>query len=179
VPLYTGVGDRGTTALFDGTIVSKADGRVMAYGEIDELNAIVGLAHSVGLPESFQEIVVTIQRDLFAVGARLADPSSKIAGRVSKTVIDESHVSNLERWIDELDESLPKLRNFVLPGGSHAGAVLHHARVVCRRAERRIVSLGVKSLDPQLVRYMNRLSDLLFVMARTANQVSGSKELEW
>ncbi len=179
MPLYTGVGDRGTTALFDGTIVSKADGRVMAYGEIDELNAIVGLAHSVGLPESFQEIVVTIQRDLFAVGARLADPSSKIAGRVSKTVIDESHVSNLERWIDELDESLPKLRNFVLPGGSHAGAVLHHARVVCRRAERRIVSLGVKSLDPQLVRYMNRLSDLLFVMARTANQVSGSKELEW
>tara|TARA_B100001179_G_C18442028_1_gene339241 strand:- start:200 stop:739 length:540 start_codon:yes stop_codon:yes gene_type:complete len=179
VPLYTGVGDRGTTALFDGTIVSKADGRVMAYGEIDELNAIVGLAHSVGLPESFQEIVVTIQRDLFAVGARLADPSSRIAGRVSKTVIDESHVSNLERWIDELDESLPKLRNFILPGGSHAGAVLHHARVVCRRAERRIVSLGVKSLDPQLVRYMNRLSDLLFVMARTANQVAGSKELEW
>ncbi len=179
MPLYTGVGDRGTTALFDGTIVSKADGRVMAYGEIDELNAIVGLAHSVGLPESFQEIVVTIQRDLFAVGARLADPSSRIAGRVSKTVIDESHVSNLERWIDELDESLPKLRNFILPGGSHAGAVLHHARVVCRRAERRIVSLGVKSLDPQLVRYMNRLSDLLFVMARTANQVAGSKELEW
>ena len=179
MPLYTGVGDRGTTALFDGTIVSKADGRVMAYGEIDELNAIVGLAHSVGLPESFQEIVVTIQRDLFAVGARLADPSSKIAGRVSKTVIDEGHVSNLERWIDELDESLPKLRNFVLPGGSHAGAVLHHARVVCRRAERRIVSLGMKSLDPQLVRYMNRLSDLLFVMARTVNHSAGSEELEW
>ena len=179
MPLYTGVGDRGMTALFDGTIVSKTDGRVMAYGEVDELNAIVGLAHSLELPESLQDMAITIQRDLFAVGARLADPSSKIAGRVSKTVIDKNHVATLERWIDELDGELPKLRNFILPGGSHAGAVLHHARVVCRRAERRIVSLGVKSLDPQLVRYMNRLSDLLFVMARSANQSAGSKESEW
>ncbi|MFP6572110.1 MAG: cob(I)yrinic acid a,c-diamide adenosyltransferase [Vicinamibacterales bacterium] len=179
MPLYTGVGDRGTTALFDGTIVSKADGRVMAYGEVDELNAIIGLAHSVGLPESLQEMAIAIQRDLFAVGARLANPSSQIAERVSKTVIDGSHVSRLERCIDELDDSLPKLRRFILPGGSHVGAVLHHARVVCRRAERRIVTLGVESLDPQLVRYMNRLSDLLFVMARTANETAGSKELEW
>lgn len=179
MPLYTGVGDRGTTALFDGTIVSKADGRVMAYGEVDELNAIIGVAHSVGLPESLQEMAIAIQRDLFAVGACLADPCSKISERVSKTVIDESHVSRLEKCIDELDDSLPKLRKFILPGGSHVGAVLHHARVVCRRAERRIVDLGVKSLDPQLVIYMNRLSDLLFVMARTANETAGSKELEW
>ena len=179
MPLYTGVGDRGTTSLFDGTIVSKADGRVMAYGEVDELNAIVGLAHSLELPGSLQEMAITIQRDLFAVGARLADPSSKIADRVSKTVIDKTHVVTLERWIDELDGALPRLRNFILPGGCHAGAVLHHARVVCRRAERKIISLGVESLDPELVRYMNRLSDLLFGMARTANQSVGSEETEW
>ena len=109
MPLYTGVGDRGTTALFDGTVVSKADGRVMAYGEVDELNAIIGVAHSVGLPDSLQEMAIAIQRDLFAVGARLADPRSKISERVSKTVIDESHVSRLEKCIDELDDSLPKL----------------------------------------------------------------------
>ena len=159
MPLYTGVGDRGTTALFDGTIVSKADGRVMAYGEVDELNAIIGLAHSLELPGSLQEMSIAIQRDLFAVGARLADPSSQIADRVSKAVIDKTHVATLEKWSDELDGALPKLRNFILPGGCHAGAVLHHARVVCRRAERRIVGLGVKSLEPELVRYMKRLSD--------------------
>ena len=179
MPLYTGVGDRGNTALFDGTTVSKTDPRVGAYGDVDELNAAIGLAHASGLSRELSEIAVSIQRDLFAVGALLADPRSRIADRVTKVTIDAKDVERLELWIDRLDESLPALKNFILPGGSQAGAILHHARTVCRRAERRIVALGVTSVDPNLVCYVNRLSDLLFVMARSANHRAGAVEIEW
>ena len=179
VPLYTGVGDRGTTALFDGTTVSKTDPRVTAYGDVDELNAVIGLAHASGLSGALAEMAVAVQRDLFAVGALLADPRSRIADRVTKATIEASDVERVESWIDRLDAALPPLKNFILPGGSQAGAILHHARTVCRRAERRIVALGVTSLDPHLVRYVNRLSDLLFVMARSANHEAGGIESEW
>jgi len=179
MPLYTGVGDRGTTMLFDGTIVSKSDPRVIACGEVDELNAALGLADAMGLSDALSEIGIAIQRDLFAIGAQLADPRSRIADRVTKVTISTADVKRLESWIDRLDDLLPTLKNFILPGGSRAGASLHHARTVCRRAERRIIGLGSESVDPQLLRYINRLSDLLFAMARTANREAGATEREW
>lgn len=179
VPLYTGVGDRGATALFDGTQVSKADPRVAAYGEVDELNAAIGLARAAGLPDDLDRIVVAIQRDLFAVGARLADPGSRIAARVTKAAVDETDVARLESWIDRIDGESPPLRSFILPGGSRAGAALHQARAVCRRAERCIVGLGAAAVEPEVLRYVNRLSDLLFALARAVNHRSGAAEVEW
>ena len=177
--LYTGVGDRGTTALFDGTTVPKDDARVAVYGDVDELNAVVGLARAAGLPDDLDEMVVAVQRDLFAIGARLADPRSRIAARVTKAQIGAADVERLEAWIDRVDGALPPLRSFILPGGSPAGAALHQARAVCRRAERRIVGLGVEAVEPELLRYVNRLSDLLFALARAINHRSGAAEIEW
>ena len=179
MPLYTGVGDRGTTALFDGTTVPKDDARVAVYGEVDELNAVVGLARAAGLPDDLDEMLVAVQRDLFAIGARLADPRSRISARVTKARMDASDVRRLEAWIDRVDGALPPLRSFILPGGSPAGAALHQARAVCRRAERRIVGLGVDAVEAELLRYVNRLSDLLFALARAVNHRSGAAEIEW
>lgn len=179
VTLYTGAGDRGETALFDGTRISKSDARVAAYGDVDELNATLGLALAAGLDTELSAIAIEIQRDLFALGARLADPGSRIAGRVTKATIGEADVRRLETWIDELDAALPPLRSFILPGGGQAGAAFHLARAICRRAERRIVGLGVESLEPEVLRYVNRLSDLLFVLARTVNDRAQAVEREW
>ena len=179
MPLYTGVGDRGTTALFDGTTVPKDDARVAVYGDVDELNAVVGLARAAGLPDDLDEMVVAVQRDLFAIGARLADPRSRIAARVTKAQLGADDVHRLEAWIDRVDGAVPPLRSFILPGGSSAGAALHQARAVCRRAERRIVGLGVEAVEPELLRYVNRLSDLLFALARAVNHRSGAAEIEW
>ena len=179
MPLYTGVGDRGTTALFDGTTVPKDDARVAVYGDVDELNAVVGLARAAGLPDDLDEMVVAVQRDLFAIGARLADPRSRISARVTKAQIADGDVGRLEAWIDRVDGALPPLRSFILPGGGPAGAALHQARAVCRRAERRIVGLGVDAVEPELLRYVNRLSDLLFALARSVNYRSKVAEIEW
>ena len=177
--LYTGVGDRGATALFDGTMVPKDDARVAVYGDVDELNAVVGVARAVGLPDDLDEMVVAVQRDLFAIGARLADPRSRISERVTKARIGAADVERLEAWIDRVDGALPPLRSFVLPGGCPAGAALHQARAVCRRAERRIVGLGIDAVDPEILRYVNRLSDLLFALARAVNHRSRVAEIEW
>ena len=122
-------------------------------------------------------MVVAVQRDLFAIGARLADPRSRIAARVTKAQIGAADVERLEAWIDRVDGALPPLRSFILPGGSSTGAALHQARAVCRRAERRIVGLGVDAVEPELLRYVNRLSDLLFALARAVNDRSGA--IEW
>ena len=176
VKIYTRTGDAGETGLFDGTRVSKADARVSTYGDVDELNAWLGLAR-VGLEPRIAEMLERIQRDLFALGARLADPSHKIAGRVTKAAITPDDISRLEGWIDQLEADLPPLRRFILPGGSQPGAALHVARTVCRRAERAMVALG--DVDGDLLVYVNRLSDLLFVMARAANHASGTPEVEW
>jgi cob(I)alamin adenosyltransferase len=177
VKIYTRTGDSGETGLFDGTRVSKADSRVDAYGEVDELNAWLGLARTPGrLSRKLEEMVERIQRDLFALGARLADPRHKIAERVTKAQVHSDDVTRLERWIDELDAALPPLRKFILPGGSRQGATLHVARTVCRRAERAVVGIGG---DPELIVYLNRLSDLLFVMARFENNNAGIPESEW
>jgi cob(I)alamin adenosyltransferase len=178
VKIYTRTGDKGQTSLFDGTRVSKADPRVDAYGEVDELNAWLGHCRSTPLDPDLQDALMAIQRDLFALGARLADPRSKIAARVSKASLNHEDVSRLEGLIDRLETELPPLTRFILAGGSPAGAGLHLARAVCRRAERRMLALDPPP-DEVLVRYINRLSDLLFVMARAANHRAGVPESEW
>ena len=177
--IYTKTGDSGETSLFDQTRVSKADARVDAYGEVDEVNACLGAARAAGVDDEIGALIESLQKDLFAVGARLADPSSRIAPRVDKAVIGEAAVQRLEQAIDRLEETLPPLRRFILPGGSASGALLHLARTVCRRAERRVIALGANTVDPVLIVYLNRLSDLLFVMARAVNHRAGIPETEW
>jgi cob(I)alamin adenosyltransferase len=187
--IYTKTGDGGETSLFDNTRVSKADPRVDAYGEVDELNACLGAARAAleergkasALPwaQDIAGALEAIQKDLFALGARLADPSARIAERVTKAAITSADVARLEITIDRLEEELPPLRRFILPGGGLAGALLHLARTVCRRAERRVIALGPDASDPLLIVYLNRLSDLLFVMARAANHRASVPETEW
>ncbi len=177
--IYTRTGDSGDTGLFDGTRVSKSDPRVSAYGDVDELNAGLGLARASGVDDQISGMLEQIQRDLFALGARLADPAKKIAGRVTKAAVTPDDIARLEEWIDLIESELPPLRRFILAGGSPGGAVLHVARTVCRRAERAMVGLGADAFEPELLIYVNRLSDLLFVMARAANQRAGAAETEW
>ena len=176
--IYTRTGDSGDTSLFDGTRVRKSDARVDAYGEVDELNGWLGLARAARLDPDLEAALVEIQRDLFALGAQLADPADKIADRVTKAALGDSDVGRLETLIDRLDAEVPPLRRFILAGGVPAGAALHVARTICRRAERRIVALQ-PAVDAVLVRYVNRLSDLLFVLARVANRRAGVPETEW
>jgi cob(I)alamin adenosyltransferase len=175
--IYTKTGDAGDTGLFDGTRVSKADPRVSAYGDVDELNAWLGVVRS---HETFPDIdacLGQIQRDLFALGAVLADPAHKIAARVNKASLGSDDVTRLEQAIDGFERELPELRRFILAGGSAPGALLHLSRTVCRRAERAIVAIG--GVDPTALIYVNRLSDLLFVMARVVNHRAGVPETEW
>ena len=179
VKIYTKTGDAGETSLFGKIRLSKADPRVEAYGEVDELNTCLGVVRSLVGDLDLSQSLESIQRDLFALGARLADPSSKIAERVSKAVVTDAHVERLEQQIDRLEAEIPPLTKFILPGGTQAGAMLHLARTVCRRAERRVVALGGGAVEPVVVVYLNRLSDLLFVMARTANHRASAPELEW
>ena len=178
VKLYTRTGDAGETSLFDGTRVKKNDDRVDAYGIVDELNAWIGLARSADPHGSLDDSLLEIQRDIFALGAQLADPADKLAARVTKAVLTDADVNRLERLIDQLEAELPPLRRFILAGGTPAGSALHVARTVCRRAERRIVALE-PAVEPVLLRYVNRLSDLLFVLARAANHRAGVPETEW
>jgi cob(I)alamin adenosyltransferase len=179
VKIYTRTGDGGETALFDGTRVSKADPRVGAYGDVDELHAWLGFARATLNDPELSSMVEHLQRDLFALGARLADPAHKIAGRVTKALVGSDDIVRLERWIDALEAELPPLRRFILAGGSPAGAAFHVARTVCRRAERAIVALGDESVDRDVIVYVNRLSDLLFVLARAVNARAGVPEVEW
>jgi len=178
VKIYTRTGDTGETALFDNSRVSKADPRVDAYGEVDELNAWLGLVRAGGLDADLDAELIRIQRDLFAVGAQLADPAERLADRVTKAFVSDADVARLEHLIDRLEQELPPLTRFILPGGNAAGGAVHVARTVCRRAERRIVGL-VPAADELLIRYVNRLSDLLFVLARAVNHRAGQPETEW
>jgi cob(I)alamin adenosyltransferase len=178
VKLYTRTGDTGETSLFGGARVSKSDPLVETYGDVDELNAWLGLARASRVDPAMDPEIVQLQRDLFALGAQLADPADKIAPRVAKAIIGDADVERLEAAIDRLDAELPPLRRFILAGGTPAGAALHVARTVCRRAERRMVALD-PPVDPVLLRYVNRLSDLLFVMARAANHRGSVPETEW
>jgi len=179
VKIYTRTGDAGETGLFDGTRVSKADPRVEAYGHVDELNAVLGLACAMDLDEGLRAKLRLLQRDLFALGAKLADPSDRIAERVQKATLGASDTARLETWIDEAERELVPLRRFVLPGGTPAAATLHLARTVCRRAERHIVLLGPAAVDQEILAFVNRLSDLLFVFARLANRRASVADEEW
>lgn len=175
--IYTKTGDKGTTSLIYGTRVSKNDARVEAYGTCDEANSMIGLALSYLHGEYFtgkeelQSIFHKIQTVLFHVGAELATPS----GKEVKWTLDQKDIDDLERTIDAWDAALPPLTNFILPGGHQAGAALHVARTVARRAERLAVEIG-NDVNPLVLSYLNRLSDFLFVAARYVNMHLGSKE---
>jgi len=180
VPIYTGGGDGGETGLFGGGRVSKDDIRVEAYGAVDELNAFLGLARTSGLPKDLDALVARLQDELFVLGADLATPADSTARGDRVVRLKEGAAQALEPEIDRLDALLPPLRTFILPGGSPAGAALHLARTVCRRAERRLVTLARKEkISPGAIVYLNRLSDLLFVMARSANAHAGIPEAPW
>ena len=176
--IYTRTGDTGETSLFGKDRVSKADPRVDAYGEVDELNAWIGFVRTTELDPDMQDALLQIQRDLFALGAQLADPAERLSSRMTKAFLTDDEVVRLEDLIDRLETELPPLTRFILPSGSPAGAALHVSRTVCRRAERRMVDLRPPP-DAVLVRYVNRLSDLLFVMARAASHRAGQPETAW
>jgi cob(I)alamin adenosyltransferase len=177
--IYTKTGDRGDTRLFDGTKVRKHDDRVETYGDIDELNSFIGAAASFLKDAALVSMLAEIQKDLFSVGAQLADPGVKDQSR-AKFQVPRERIEALEKAIDTFEAELPPLRQFILAGGGNAGALLHVARTVCRRAERRVVSLSEKvHVNPNLIEYLNRLSDFLFVIARIVNHREGKQEIPW
>src|SRR5262249_47652342 len=175
----TKTGDRGDTRLFDGTNVRKDDPRVEAYGDVDELNALIGAAAAWLNDAELAGMLADIQKDLFFVGAHLADP--RFEERSSrKFQLSDSRTTALEEAIDRFQTELPPLRQFILAGGGPAGAMLHVARTVCRRAERRVVGLaGRVHINAGLIVYLNRLSDFLFVLARLINHREGQEEIPW
>jgi cob(I)alamin adenosyltransferase len=179
--IYTKTGDRGETGLFGGGRVSKSHPRVEAYGDIDELNAAIGLARSIEMMPRIDEVRAPVQRDLFSLGALLATPNhDKVKQQLEKARIDDTRVAELERAIDDGETELEPLTAFILPGGTPKSAALHVARTVCRRAERKVISLGSEvDVPPIVVKYLNRLSDLLFVLARVANRRAGAPEVIW
>lgn len=179
--IYTKTGDAGLTGLFGGGRVGKDHPRVEAYGDVDELNATLGLARAAEPMPRIDEVLAPIQRDLFAIGALLATPDrDKMRQHLEKARIDDERIAQLERAIDDADEELEPLRSFILPGGTVKAAALHVARTVCRRAERRVVHLqGDEAIPQVVVVYLNRLSDLLFTLARLANRRAGTSEVTW
>lgn len=183
--IYTKTGDRGETGLFGGGRVPKDHARVEAYGDVDELNSVLGVAVAHLQAGGHGEIargLREVQADLFTLGANLATPRPEDGGRESAHVpgLRPGRVEELERWIDAAEEELEPLRNFVLPGGSEAAAFLHLGRTVCRRAERRTVSLArAAQVGEEVVIYLNRLSDLLFTLARLANRRAGVEDVPW
>jgi cob(I)alamin adenosyltransferase len=180
VKIYTKTGDTGQTGLIDGSRVSKDDARVASYGEVDELSATLGVARAHAGDTAMRDLLHGVQKDLFALGAQLADPQARIGTRKRKAAVTPAHVEALERAIDERERDLPALQAFVLPGGAPVAAFLHLARTVCRRAERAAVALSRReSVDPLVIAYLNRLSDLLFVLAREANHRAGEAEERW
>ena len=171
--IYTKFGDQGNTKLLDGKTVSKSSLRVDACGSVDELCSVLGVVISFTDSSSLNESLSEIQRDLFVVGADLASKSEQMR-------FDRKRISGLEKEIDAIETSLPRLTHFLLPGGSKTAALLHHARTVCRRTERVVVSLSREdSVNPDVVMYLNRLGDLLFVQARFVNHQSKKEELLW
>lgn len=179
--IYTRTGDQGDTALFGGGRVPKDDPRVVAYGEVDELNSAVGVVRATEPVELFDQVLESIQRDLFSIGGQLATPDpSRVAKTLVKANLSSERVSELERLMDAADDELPPLGAFVLPAGTAKSAALHMARTVCRRSERSVVHLAHESQVPQLfIVYLNRLSDLLFTLARLANYRAGVKDVTW
>lgn len=179
--IYTRTGDAGETALFGGGRVSKDHPRVAAYGDVDELNSTLGLVRATPPVEFMDALLESIQRDLFAIGGHLATPDpEKVAAALEKASLSPDRVTEFERAIDAAEHELPPLRAFVLPAGTPKAAALHLARTVCRRAERQVVHLSAQEPVPELfLIYLNRLSDLLFTLARLANHRAGSGDVTW
>jgi len=178
VKIYTRTGDDGTTGLLGPGRVPKAAPRVEAYGSVDELNAQLGAARALDREAWLDPDLATIQATLFAVGAELATSTPAMLQKLER--VSEADVERLEATIDRLEAELSPLTRFVLPGGAPLAAQLHLARTVCRRAERRVVALAsTESVDPRVVRFLNRLADLLFVMARWCNRRAGVADVEW
>ncbi|MGI8497706.1 MAG: cob(I)yrinic acid a,c-diamide adenosyltransferase [Gemmatimonadaceae bacterium] len=179
--IYTRTGDAGDTGLFGGGRVPKHDPRVEAYGDVDELNAVLGLARAIDSVPRIDDLLLAIQRDLFSLGALLATPHpEKVRQQLEKARIDTARIGQLESAIDDGQAELAPLEAFILPAGSRKSAALHVARTVCRRAERRVIALREQADVPAiLVIYLNRLSDLLFVLARVANRRAGESEVTW
>jgi cob(I)alamin adenosyltransferase len=177
VKIYTKTGDKGETGLFGNDRVSKASKRIEAYGTVDELNSVLGIVRSLNPPPEIDAIVEAIQGDLFTLGADLATPYDSNS---SVPRIQAAEVQRIEKYIDEIDPKLQPLKHFILPGGTNVAAMLHFARTVCRRAERRVVKLAKKEeIGEQAIVYLNRLADLLFVLARYANNLGGRMEKTW
>lgn len=178
--LYTRTGDLGETALFGGGRVPKDHPRVEAYGSVDELNSTLGVAVSFIRQRRAAAALQAIQNELFNVGSELASESGPRAEKGRMFADAEAKIAGLERLIDEYDAKVPRLRTFILPSGSRAGALLHLARGACRRAERAVVRLSrQEEVNPQIVVYLNRLSDLLFVLARYVNKAARKPETPW
>ena len=174
--IYTRGGDAGETSLGDGSRVSKLDARIAAYGTVDELNAAVGVVVAGGCPDTVREVLCRVQNELFDLGADLSVPIEHEA----RLRVTEEQVDRLEDECDRFNAQLPELKSFVLPGGSEAAARLHVARTVCRRAEREaLVAAGAHDVNPLALVYLNRLSDLLFILARAANADDGRAEPLW
>ncbi len=177
--IYTKTGDDGTTGLFGGPRVPKDHPRICSYGTIDELNAVIGIVRSFSEGSPWELVLKTVQDSLFAIGAELATPDPD---EFNLKWQGDSHIELLEKEIDQMEERLPPLKNFILPAGSQPAAFLHLARTVCRRAEREVVTLGNEpavSDVSQIVVYLNRLSDYLFVTAREANRFLGKSDVPW
>ena len=170
--IYTRTGDDGTPGLGDGSRVSKDDHRVEAYGDVDELNSVIGLLLSHDVPESIHPQLTAIQHKLFDLGGELSIPGHN--------VITGEHVTELETFLDILNNDLNPLKEFILPGGTQAASICHIARCVCRRAERRTITLAkTEKVNPDSIAYLNRLSDLLFVIARSLNKATGKPDILW
>lgn len=181
VRIYTKTGDGGETGLFGGERVPKSHRRVAAYGDVDETNAAIGAAAAAAPAEFEAPLFERLQRDLLTIGAELATPDpARLARALAGPPIGAADVADLEQAIDRLDIPLPRLKNFILPGGAPKGAALHLARTVCRRAERSVVALSLEaSVSAAILKYLNRLSDLLFVLARAANAHVGRGDVTW
>ena len=179
--IYTRTGDTGETALFGGGRVPKDHPRVAAYGDVDELNSVLGLIRATEPAALFDPLLESIQRDLFAIGGHLATPDpERVRKALEKATLSPDRVSEFERTMDDADRELPPLKAFVLPAGTPKASALHLARTVCRRAERSVVHLAHQSDVPELfVVYLNRLSDLLFTLARLANRRAGVTDVTW
>ncbi len=176
--IYTKTGDNGETSLFRGGRVGKEDVRVEAYGQVDELNATLGLARAARLPSALDEAIARVQSELFDLGADLATPLAQDG--IATTRLTTEATIRLEKEIDRWQETLPPLRQFILPGGAMSSAALHVSRTVCRRAERAVVRLSrQQEISPNVLPYLNRLSDWLFVAARLANKAAGIADTAW
>ena len=177
VRIYSKTGDDGTTGLIGGQRVSKSAPRIEAYGTVDELNSLLGMVRSLKPDESTDRILLHIQNQLFGVGSNLALPDSENRDRRAVPALGNDRIAELEKAIEDVEAGLEPLREFILPGGTQIASVLHLARAVARRAERRCVALSNQErVEPEILRYLNRLSDLLFSLARRANALAGQKE---